>query len=85
MMLRKRFMLVADQHPQWWRNIGWALMAVALVAVTALADVWPALGGAVVVLTACAAAIAFERAYNAPLQRAERAAKTGQIERELDL
>ena len=84
-MLRKRFVTVADQRPRWWLNLGWALMAVALVAVTVLADAWPAMGGAVVVLTACGAAMAFERAYNAPLKRAERAAKTRQIERDLDL
>ena len=84
-MLRKRFVWVADQRPHWWRNLGWALMAVALVAVTVLADAWPAMGGAVTLLTACAAAGAFERARTLPLRRAERVAKTRQIEREMDL
>lgn len=84
-MLRKRILRVADQHPNWWTATGYSLIIVALTALWAVADASPALGGVVVVLTALAAACAQERARLLPRRRAERAAKTARIERDLDL
>jgi hypothetical protein len=83
--MTRRLIRVADQHPKWWMSAGWVLIIVALAALWTVADASPALGAVLVCVAALAAAIAQERARMLPRRRAERAAKTRQIERELDL
>lgn len=83
-MLR-RAILVADQHPRFLGLLGIGVLLMAIVVIGVFADMASAFAGLTGMVAAGAGAWLYERGSTAPRRRAERAAKTRRIERDLDL
>jgi hypothetical protein len=73
------------QNPDWLTLIGALAMVLGVAVIALLADAVPVLALAVALVPLCGGAWALGAASAIPQRRAERAAKTAQIERELEI
>jgi hypothetical protein len=85
-VIASKLVFIADtQRPHWWIWLGNALMVIAVAVIAILADAAPLLAFVIALPPLCAGAWAAGRGSKRAEIRAQRAGRTEQIERELDL